>query len=66
MFLSTVNVNCLKSLISFFISSGENLGLESKYFKKKDDSIPLRGLSQNTLNSGMCVWKELNKTLFEM
>lgn len=66
MFLSTVNVNCLKSLISFFISSGENLGLESKYFKKKDDSIPLRGLSQNTLNSGMCVWKESNKTLFEM
>uniref|UniRef100_A0A8B9TMW6 Spindle assembly abnormal protein 6 homolog n=1 Tax=Anas platyrhynchos TaxID=8839 RepID=A0A8B9TMW6_ANAPL len=31
--------------------NGENLGLESKYFKKKDDSIPLRGLSQNTLNS---------------
>ncbi|KFR13458.1 Spindle assembly abnormal protein 6, partial [Opisthocomus hoazin] len=30
--------------------NGENLGLESKYFKKKDDSIPLRGLSQNTLN----------------
>ncbi|XP_040422228.1 spindle assembly abnormal protein 6 homolog isoform X4 [Cygnus olor] len=31
--------------------NGDNLGLESKYFKKKDDSIPLRGLSQNTLNS---------------
>ncbi|KAM9283844.1 spindle assembly abnormal protein 6 homolog isoform 3-T3 [Morus bassanus] len=30
--------------------NGDNLGLESKYFKKKDDSIPLRGLSQNTLN----------------
>ncbi|KAM9378877.1 spindle assembly abnormal protein 6 homolog [Phaethornis superciliosus] len=31
--------------------NGDNLGLDSKYFKKKDDSIPLRGLSQNTLNS---------------
>ncbi|KFO94422.1 Spindle assembly abnormal protein 6, partial [Buceros rhinoceros silvestris] len=31
--------------------NSDNLGLESKYFKKKDDSIPLRGLSQNTLNS---------------
>ncbi|KFV10767.1 Spindle assembly abnormal protein 6, partial [Tauraco erythrolophus] len=31
--------------------NGGNLGLESKYFKKKDDSIPLRGLSQNTLNA---------------
>ncbi|GAB0192930.1 spindle assembly abnormal protein 6 [Grus japonensis] len=31
--------------------NGDNLGLESKYFKKKDDSIPLQGLSQNTLNS---------------
>ncbi|NWH29802.1 SAS6 protein, partial [Chloropsis hardwickii] len=31
--------------------NGEQLVLESKYFKKKDDSIPLRGLSQNTLNS---------------
>ncbi|KAJ7408772.1 Spindle assembly abnormal protein 6 like protein [Willisornis vidua] len=31
--------------------NGDPLGLESKYFKKKDDSIPLRGLSQNTLNS---------------
>ncbi|XP_066209578.1 spindle assembly abnormal protein 6 homolog [Saccopteryx leptura] len=25
----------------------ENLGLESKYLKKREDSIPLRGLSQN-------------------
>uniref|UniRef100_A0A8C3J709 Spindle assembly abnormal protein 6 homolog n=1 Tax=Calidris pygmaea TaxID=425635 RepID=A0A8C3J709_9CHAR len=33
--------------------NGDNLGLDSKYFKKKDDSIPLRGLSQNTVNSGM-------------
>nr|XP_041573884.1 spindle assembly abnormal protein 6 homolog isoform X2 [Taeniopygia guttata] len=31
--------------------NGDQLGLEPKYFKKKDDSIPLRGLSQNTLNS---------------
>ncbi|NXF71864.1 SAS6 protein, partial [Sclerurus mexicanus] len=31
--------------------NGDHLGLESKYFKKKDDSIPLRGLNQNTLNS---------------
>ncbi|NXD24908.1 SAS6 protein, partial [Spelaeornis formosus] len=31
--------------------NGAQLGLESKYFKKKDDSIPLRGLSQNTLNA---------------
>ncbi|NXE79779.1 SAS6 protein, partial [Cochlearius cochlearius] len=31
--------------------NGANLGLEAKYFKKKDDSIPLRGLSQNTVNS---------------
>ncbi|NWR91124.1 SAS6 protein, partial [Furnarius figulus] len=31
--------------------NGDHLGLESKYVKKKDDSIPLRGLSQNTLNS---------------
>ncbi|KAF4805267.1 Spindle assembly abnormal protein 6 like protein [Turdus rufiventris] len=31
--------------------NGDPLGLESKYLKKKDDSIPLRGLSQNTLNS---------------
>ncbi|NXU49194.1 SAS6 protein, partial [Turnix velox] len=29
----------------------ENLGLDPKYLKKKDDSIPLRGLSQNTVNS---------------
>ncbi|NXM31519.1 SAS6 protein, partial [Oxyruncus cristatus] len=31
--------------------NGDHLGLESKYLKKKEDSIPLRGLSQNTLNS---------------
>ncbi|XP_032302196.1 spindle assembly abnormal protein 6 homolog isoform X2 [Coturnix japonica] len=31
--------------------NGDNVGLEPKYFKKKEDSIPLRGLSQNTLNS---------------
>ncbi|NXX87210.1 SAS6 protein, partial [Urocolius indicus] len=31
--------------------TGENWGLDSKYFKRKDDSIPLRGLSQNTLSS---------------
>ncbi|KAJ7401452.1 Spindle assembly abnormal protein 6 like protein [Pitangus sulphuratus] len=44
--------------------NGDHLGLESKYLKKKDDSIPLRGLSQNTLNSGM--YDIVNKTLFEM
>ncbi|KYO19538.1 spindle assembly abnormal protein 6 homolog isoform X2 [Alligator mississippiensis] len=31
--------------------NGEHLGLELKYLKKREDSIPLRGLSQNTLNS---------------
>uniref|UniRef100_A0A452IWZ2 Spindle assembly abnormal protein 6 homolog n=1 Tax=Gopherus agassizii TaxID=38772 RepID=A0A452IWZ2_9SAUR len=31
--------------------NGENLGLELKYLKKREDSIPLRGLSQNTFNS---------------
>ncbi|NXM01464.1 SAS6 protein, partial [Tyrannus savana] len=31
--------------------NSDHLGLEPKYLKKKDDSIPLRGLSQNTLNS---------------
>ncbi|NWU86209.1 SAS6 protein, partial [Onychorhynchus coronatus] len=31
--------------------NGDHVGLESKYLKKKEDSIPLRGLSQNTLNS---------------
>ncbi|NXV49193.1 SAS6 protein, partial [Uria aalge] len=31
--------------------NGDNLGLDSKYFKRKDDSIPLQGLSQNTVNS---------------
>nr|XP_020644306.1 spindle assembly abnormal protein 6 homolog isoform X3 [Pogona vitticeps] len=28
--------------------NSENLGLEAKYLKKREDSIPLRGLSQNT------------------
>ncbi|XP_009645804.2 spindle assembly abnormal protein 6 homolog [Egretta garzetta] len=31
--------------------NGDNLGLEAKYFKKKDESVPLRGLTQNTVNS---------------
>ncbi|NXT02268.1 SAS6 protein, partial [Jacana jacana] len=31
--------------------NSNNVGLDSKYFKKKDDSIPLRGLSQNMVNS---------------
>ncbi|KAB0386711.1 hypothetical protein FD755_001667 [Muntiacus reevesi] len=31
--------------------NGENLGLESKYLKKREDSIPLRGLSQNLFNN---------------
>ncbi|KAM9693322.1 spindle assembly abnormal protein 6 homolog isoform 2-T2 [Dama dama] len=36
--------------------NGENLGLESKYLKKREDSIPLRGLSQNLFNNpgGVC------------
>ncbi|XP_072610614.1 spindle assembly abnormal protein 6 homolog isoform X4 [Vulpes vulpes] len=31
--------------------NGANLGLESKYLKKREDSIPLRGLSQNLFNN---------------
>ncbi|XP_063110887.1 spindle assembly abnormal protein 6 homolog isoform X2 [Cavia porcellus] len=31
--------------------NGENLGLESKYLKKREDSIPLRGLSQNLFSN---------------
>lgn len=31
--------------------NSENLGLESKYLKKREDSIPLRGLSQNLFNN---------------
>ncbi|XP_067394489.1 spindle assembly abnormal protein 6 homolog [Emydura macquarii macquarii] len=31
--------------------NGENLGLESKYLKKREDSIPLRGLNQNIFNN---------------
>ncbi|XP_039204421.1 spindle assembly abnormal protein 6 homolog isoform X2 [Crotalus tigris] len=33
--------------------NGENVGLETKYLKKREDSIPLRGLNQNaTQNTG--------------
>ncbi|KAM6456925.1 spindle assembly abnormal protein 6 homolog isoform 3-T3 [Liasis olivaceus] len=31
--------------------NGENVGLEAKYLKKREDSIPLRGLSQNTTHN---------------
>ncbi|XP_034355785.1 spindle assembly abnormal protein 6 homolog isoform X1 [Arvicanthis niloticus] len=31
--------------------NGENIGLESKYLKKREDSIPLRGLSQNLFSN---------------
>lgn len=31
--------------------NSENLGLESKYLKKREDSIPLRGLSQNLFST---------------
>ncbi|XP_063672509.1 spindle assembly abnormal protein 6 homolog isoform X6 [Pan troglodytes] len=31
--------------------NGENVGLESKYLKKREDSIPLRGLSQNLFSN---------------
>uniref|UniRef100_A0ABI7YS90 Spindle assembly abnormal protein 6 homolog n=1 Tax=Felis catus TaxID=9685 RepID=A0ABI7YS90_FELCA len=31
--------------------NGANLGLESKYLKKREDSIPLRGLSQNLFSN---------------
>ncbi|XP_054940394.1 spindle assembly abnormal protein 6 homolog isoform X1 [Physeter macrocephalus] len=31
--------------------NGENLGLEPKYLKKREDSIPLRGLNQNLFNN---------------
>ncbi|XP_019774794.1 spindle assembly abnormal protein 6 homolog isoform X2 [Tursiops truncatus] len=31
--------------------NAENLGLESKYLKKREDSIPLRGLNQNLFNN---------------
>ncbi|XP_068946635.1 spindle assembly abnormal protein 6 homolog isoform X2 [Petaurus breviceps papuanus] len=31
--------------------NGKNLGLESKYLKKREDSIPLRGLSQNLFSN---------------
>ncbi|XP_066480150.1 spindle assembly abnormal protein 6 homolog isoform X3 [Tiliqua scincoides] len=43
--------------------NGENLGLEAKYLKKREDSIPLRGLSQNTShNTGLLKSSVLNKT----
>ncbi|XP_024908063.1 spindle assembly abnormal protein 6 homolog isoform X3 [Pteropus alecto] len=35
--------------------NGENLGLESKYLKKREDSIPLRGLSQNLFSNPVFV-----------
>lgn len=44
------------SYISFWFS-GENVGLDTKYLKKREDSIPLRGLNQNTSqNTGKCVY----------
>ncbi|KAM5162560.1 spindle assembly abnormal protein 6 homolog isoform 3-T3 [Callospermophilus lateralis] len=43
---ATVNVPC-----STDKENGENLGLESKYLKKREDSIPLRGLSQNLFSN---------------
>ncbi|KAM4807057.1 spindle assembly abnormal protein 6 homolog isoform X2 [Urocitellus parryii] len=43
---ATINVPC-----STDKENGENLGLESKYLKKREDSIPLRGLSQNLFSN---------------
>uniref|UniRef100_A0A9L0RK59 Spindle assembly abnormal protein 6 homolog n=1 Tax=Equus caballus TaxID=9796 RepID=A0A9L0RK59_HORSE len=43
---TTVNMPC-----STDKENGENLGLESKYLKKREGSIPLRGLSQNLFNN---------------
>ncbi|KAK2500007.1 hypothetical protein MC885_007718 [Smutsia gigantea] len=43
---TTSNVPC-----STDKENGENSGLESKYLKKREDSIPLRGLSQNLFNN---------------
>uniref|UniRef100_A0A8V5GCA9 Spindle assembly abnormal protein 6 homolog n=1 Tax=Melopsittacus undulatus TaxID=13146 RepID=A0A8V5GCA9_MELUD len=51
---TAISPHGMVTYIGIFLCSGDNLGLDSKYFKKKDDSIPLRGLSQNTLNSGIC------------
>lgn len=49
-------MNAYSSSIFFWLS-GENLGLETKYLKKRDDSIPLRGLNQNTTqNTGKHVY----------
>nr|XP_056701475.1 spindle assembly abnormal protein 6 homolog [Euleptes europaea] len=43
--------------------NGENLGLEAKYLKKREDSIPLRGLSQNAFhNAGHVKSSALKKT----
>lgn len=43
---ATISVPCTTDK-----ENGENLGLESKYLKKREDSIPLRGLSQNLFSS---------------
>ncbi|KAM6168290.1 spindle assembly abnormal protein 6 homolog [Erethizon dorsatum] len=43
---ATVSIPC-----STDKENGENLGLESKYLKKREDSIPLRGLSQNLFSN---------------
>lgn len=37
--------------MTIFLLSGENVGLEPKYLKKREDSIPLRGLSQNLFST---------------
>ncbi|XP_053104849.1 spindle assembly abnormal protein 6 homolog [Hemicordylus capensis] len=43
--------------------NGETLGLEAKYLKKREDSIPLRGLNQNTShNTGLLKSSALKKT----
>uniref|UniRef100_A0A8D2ILV9 Spindle assembly abnormal protein 6 homolog n=1 Tax=Varanus komodoensis TaxID=61221 RepID=A0A8D2ILV9_VARKO len=44
--VGTLNIWRLK-ILHFLPNSSENLGLEAKYLKKREDSIPLRGLSQN-------------------
>ncbi|XP_031231128.1 spindle assembly abnormal protein 6 homolog isoform X2 [Mastomys coucha] len=44
--------------------NGENLGLESKYLKKREDSIPLRGLSQNLFSHAgyaFCLLQSIRK-----
>ncbi|XP_060088242.1 spindle assembly abnormal protein 6 homolog [Heteronotia binoei] len=43
--------------------NGENLGLDAKYLKKREDSIPLRGLNQNAFhNAGHVKSSALKKT----